>query len=81
MTLAWLNQPKDMVFDADGTLIIADTGNHRIRAVGADGIITTVVGHGTAGSCSTVSPAPTAVDTVTGAAGCMVTRGDPTRSM
>lgn len=31
---------------ADDTLYIADTGNHRIRAVGTDGIIRTVAGSG-----------------------------------
>ncbi len=34
----------------DGSLYIADYGNQRIRRVGADGVITTVVGNGTEGS-------------------------------
>ena len=34
---ARLNEPRDVVFDnADGSLFIADTGNHMIRRVAAD---------------------------------------------
>ena len=41
---ARLNE-RDVVFDnADGSLFIADTGNHMIRRVAADGTISTVVG-------------------------------------
>jgi hypothetical protein len=35
--------------DAHGNLFIADYGNHRVRKVTLDGIITTVAGTGTAG--------------------------------
>lgn len=35
---------------ADGSLYIADNGNYRIRRVGPDGIVTTVVGNGGFGS-------------------------------
>lgn len=43
-TQAMLNEPRDVIVDADGNLFIADTGNHVIRKVAPDGIITTVVG-------------------------------------
>jgi sugar lactone lactonase YvrE len=35
--------------DSSGKIYIADTGNHRIRMVSADGIISTVAGNGTCG--------------------------------
>jgi hypothetical protein len=43
-TMATLNQPTDVEIGPDGTLYIADTQNSCVRAVGADGIIRTVVG-------------------------------------
>jgi sugar lactone lactonase YvrE len=43
-TNAWLSQPAGVSVDAQGNLYIADTGNSRIRKVGANGIITTVAG-------------------------------------
>ena len=45
-TTACLNEPKNLCFDADGNLFIADRRNHRIRKVAPDGIITTVAGNG-----------------------------------
>jgi sugar lactone lactonase YvrE len=44
-------------FDADGNLFIADTGNHRIRKIDRDGIITTVAGNGQAGHDGDGGPA------------------------
>ncbi|MFN0167625.1 MAG: hypothetical protein ACKV22_14455 [Bryobacteraceae bacterium] len=41
---AQLNRPSALAFDAAGLLYIADSGNNRIRRVGADGKIVTVVG-------------------------------------
>lgn len=35
---------RQMVFDKDGNLFVADQGNHCIRKISADGIVTTVVG-------------------------------------
>jgi hypothetical protein len=35
-----------MEMGADGTLYFCDTGNHRIRALGEDGVVTTVAGSG-----------------------------------
>ena len=43
---AQLNSPYGMSIDAHGNLYFADYGNHRIRKVSSDGIITTVAGNG-----------------------------------
>ena len=47
-TAAELNAPQGLAIGPDGTLYIADTGNHRIRSVAA-GQITTFAGTGTLG--------------------------------
>jgi hypothetical protein len=48
--LAELSHPRDIEFAPDGRLFIADTENHKVRAIDlATGIIDTVVGTGTAG--------------------------------
>jgi trimeric autotransporter adhesin len=68
---AKLNFPLGIAADAAGILYIADTGNHRIRKVTPDGIITTVAGDGTVGysgdggqavSAQLAEPAGIAVD-------------------
>lgn len=47
---ALFSYPKDIKFDNDGNMFIADYGNHCIRMLSADGIVTTVAGQpGTAG--------------------------------
>jgi DNA-binding beta-propeller fold protein YncE len=47
---AQLSHPFDVTVDPTGTLIIADTGNHRVRSVDqASGIITTLAGTGEQG--------------------------------
>jgi uncharacterized protein (TIGR03437 family) len=46
-TAASLNQPSGVALDAAGNLYIADQGNHRIRSVTTNGIITTFAGGGT----------------------------------
>jgi len=49
-TAAQLNYPRDIEFGPDGRLFIADTDNHRIRAVDlTTGIIQTVAGNGDPG--------------------------------
>jgi sugar lactone lactonase YvrE len=48
-THAQLSSPAAIAFDSVGSLYIADVGNNRIRRVGRDGIITTVVGTGRRG--------------------------------
>jgi trimeric autotransporter adhesin len=44
-----MNEPAACAFDGQGNLYIADTGNHRVRKVDGNGIVTTVAGTGTAG--------------------------------
>jgi NHL repeat len=48
-TDAQLCEPEDVAVTADGGFLIADTGNHVIRHVDADGVITTVAGNGSQG--------------------------------
>ena len=48
-TAAMIYQPTDVAIGADGSLIIADWGNRRIRSVAPDGIITTIAGNGIEG--------------------------------
>ncbi len=57
-TAAQLNNPNDVAVDpANGDLIIADTGNHRVRRVDvATGDITTVAGDGTPGNTGDTGP-------------------------
>ena len=54
---AQLNVPCSVAVSLDGSLYIADTGNHCIRQVSPDGIITTLTGTGEAGSSGDGSPA------------------------
>jgi len=56
---ASLNQPRDVALASDGAILIADTGNDRIRRVDPDGTITTVAGVG-AGFSGDGDPASTA---------------------
>ncbi|MDB4962497.1 MAG: hypothetical protein JWP01_2496 [Myxococcales bacterium] len=48
-TSAQFAQPYSMVQRADGSLIVTDWENHRLRVVGMDGTVSTFVGSGTAG--------------------------------
>jgi NHL repeat len=43
-TSAQLNQPRDIAVASDGSVLIADTGNNRIRRVAPNGLISTVAG-------------------------------------
>ncbi|MGH9803466.1 MAG: hypothetical protein ACRD82_24135, partial [Blastocatellia bacterium] len=47
-TKAQLHAPHDLLFDAAGNLLIADTYNQRIRRIDRQGVITTIVGNGKA---------------------------------
>jgi|SRR6187402_2447480 len=47
-TLARIDSPSSLAFDATGRLLFADRRNHRIRRIDADGTIHTVVGNGSA---------------------------------
>lgn len=46
---ARFNSPQGVAVDANGTVYVADTGNHRIRMVRPDGTVTTIAGTGVAG--------------------------------
>jgi hypothetical protein len=48
-TAASLNDPQGIALDAAGNLYICDGGNHRIRKVDVNGVITTVAGTGVPG--------------------------------
>jgi hypothetical protein len=56
-TAAQLDLPHGVAFLPNGTLLIADTLNNRIRAVSTDGTITTVAGTGAAGFAGDGGPA------------------------
>lgn len=45
-TKALLNRPEGVAADAAGNVYIADSGNNRIRRIGADGVIETIAGGG-----------------------------------
>ncbi|MBS1788013.1 MAG: hypothetical protein JST85_09840 [Acidobacteria bacterium] len=47
-TNAQLHAPHDLLFDAAGNLLIADTENQRIRRIDRSGVITTIAGNGSA---------------------------------
>ncbi|CDI04394.1 exported hypothetical protein [Candidatus Competibacter denitrificans Run_A_D11] len=55
-----LYMPLDVVVAADGAIYIAETGYHRIRRVGPDGLITTVAGTGVMGFSGDGGPATAA---------------------
>lgn len=46
---ARLSSPHDLAFDREGRLVIADSGNHRIRRIDLQGVITTIAGDGKPG--------------------------------
>ncbi|HEX4950053.1 MAG TPA: BACON domain-containing carbohydrate-binding protein [Blastocatellia bacterium] len=45
--LAQFTAPGGMTVDAAGNLYVTDQGNHRVRKIAPDGIITTIAGNGT----------------------------------
>ena len=57
---AQLSGVNDIDFDAQGNVYLADTGNHRVRVVGTDGTIRTVVGTGERGYSGDGGPASVA---------------------
>jgi glucose/arabinose dehydrogenase len=59
-TAAALNQPTAVAWLADGSALVADYANSRIRRVWPDGHITTVAGTGTAGYSGDGGPATNA---------------------
>jgi sugar lactone lactonase YvrE len=56
-TEAQLNFPTGISRGPDGALYICDTGNHRVRKVARDGIITTIAGTGVGGWSGDGGPA------------------------
>ncbi|WCB93251.1 tail fiber protein [Baekduia alba] len=54
---AQLNGPRGIARLADGSVLVADTGNNRVRKIAVDGTITTVAGSGVAGSAGDTGPA------------------------
>jgi DNA-binding beta-propeller fold protein YncE len=44
LAVAQFNNPRQLLFDPDGNLYIADTGNHCIRRITIDNMVETVVG-------------------------------------
>jgi uncharacterized protein (TIGR03437 family) len=46
---AYLSHPEGLTIDANGNLLIADTGNNRIRKWTPAGLISTIAGNGTGG--------------------------------
>lgn len=59
-TAADLDRPRNLVVDAAGNLIIADTGNYRVRRVDRNGIITTIAGTGARATSGDGGPATAA---------------------
>lgn len=46
---AQFNTPSGIALDGAGNVFVADTGNHVIRRIGTDGVVSTIAGDGTAG--------------------------------
>jgi sugar lactone lactonase YvrE len=46
---ARFDTPCGVAFDTDGSLVVADTGNHRLRRVTLEGVVSTIAGTGEAG--------------------------------
>ncbi|MCA2977989.1 MAG: hypothetical protein INH37_06875, partial [Myxococcaceae bacterium] len=56
-TLAQLCQPNDVMVLPGGVLVVADTGNHRLRRLDASGVISALAGTGTMGASGDGGPA------------------------
>lgn len=56
---AKLNHPVGLTFDSQGNLYVADSYNHAVRKIQANGTVTTVTGNGTPGSANGVGTSAT----------------------
>ncbi|MGH8248512.1 MAG: hypothetical protein ACREUU_19005 [Gammaproteobacteria bacterium] len=65
---AQLYDPRGVALDSAGNIYVADQGNHRIRKIALDGVITTVAGRGTAGFSGDGGPATSALNEAAGLA-------------
>lgn len=54
--LALFHSPAGLAAAADGTVYVADSGNHAIRRISPDGLVTTAAGHGLPGSKDAKGP-------------------------
>ncbi|HYH50772.1 MAG TPA: hypothetical protein VEG38_14600 [Acidimicrobiia bacterium] len=59
-TAAKLNRPRFLLVAPDGSLIVADTANYRVRRIDPAGIITTIAGNGEKGYSGDGGPATSA---------------------
>lgn len=57
---AQVSSPRDIAVDSTGAVYLADTGNHRVRKITADGMISTVAGTGVHNSTGDGGPATAA---------------------
>ena len=48
-TLAKISSPLGIALDSNGTIYVADTGNHQIRKITSGGVVSTFAGNGTPG--------------------------------
>lgn len=76
-TVAKINNPRAVGAGADGTVLIADSNNHRIRSVSVTGIMSTVAGTGVQGFSGDGGPATSAMlntpfDVVASAGGLLI---------
>ena len=60
-TAARLNHPADVALAVDGSILIADEGNNRIRRVSPDGVISSIAGAGGSGYDGDGGPATAAL--------------------
>jgi cysteine-rich repeat protein len=59
-TAAQISQPAGIAIDPMGRIVFSDFGNHRVRRVDTNGVITTIAGVGTAGSSGDAGAATSA---------------------
>ncbi|MCC6475374.1 MAG: hypothetical protein IT514_16705, partial [Burkholderiales bacterium] len=60
-TAAKLRQPRGLLVERDGALVVVDTENHRVRRIDANGTIRTIAGPGAPGTSGDGGPAVAAL--------------------